>query len=95
MLGWRASGAPRADTSADPAGLVILPDAVVLRGQGSRQQLLIERAPTARFVGTAPGRDLLVVQPDVATVDESGVVTAVGDGRAIVTARTAEGSVQR
>ena len=57
-----------------PASWSILPERTVLRGQGARQQLLIERASTARFVGdrtptTRPSRHPI---PNVATVDESG-----------------------
>ena len=46
---------PRAISFAhpDPAGeLVILPERTVLRGQGARQQLLIERRLDGRFVGS-------------------------------------------
>ena len=83
-----AAAAPRA-SGPDPAGeLVILPATTVLRGQGARQQLLIERKADGRFVGPHTGSvGFSSSNPQVATVDESGVVTAIGDGRAIVTAK--------
>ena len=90
-----AAAAPRTDASPDPAGeLVILPERIVLRGQGSRQQLLVE----ARAGGTLHRRSHRARRPsrpripNVATVDDAGVVTAVGDGRAIITARDGEAS---
>ena len=55
----------------------------MLRGQGARQQLLLERRLDGRFVGShAEDASFSSSNPAVATVDESGVVTAVGDGRA-------------
>ena len=90
-----AAAAPRA-TEPDPAGeLVILPERTVLRGQGARQQLLIERRARRQLRRIAcRGRDLLVLQSQPwPTVDESGVVTAVGDGRAILTAKAGERSI--
>ena len=86
-----AAAALRA-TSPDPAGeLAVLPERPVLRGQGARQQLMIEKRVDGSFVG--PETDdakFSSSNPHVATVDEAGIVTAVGDGRAIVTA-TVEG----
>jgi hypothetical protein len=83
-----ATAATRA-TSPDPAGeLVILPEQTVLRGKGARQQLLIERRAGGSFVGPYTEDAIFSSSnPNVATVDESGVVTAVGDGRAILTAK--------
>ena len=75
---------------ADPAGsLTILPDRVVLRGQGSHQQLLVEALdPRGAAVGHRTSAcTFSSSNPNVATVDDKGVVTAVADGRAIVTAR--------
>ena len=55
----------------------------MLRGQGARQQLLLERRLDGSFVGShAEDASFSSSNPAVATVDESGVVTAVGDGRA-------------
>jgi hypothetical protein len=83
-----AAAVPRA-TGPDPAGeLVILPDRTVLRGQGARQQLLIERQAGGSFVGPeAAEATFSSSNPGVATVDDAGIVTAVGDGRAILTAK--------
>ena len=75
------SGAPKADTPA-PAALDILPHAVVLRGQGSRQQLLVEARAGTTYTGNRTGTSTFASSnPNVATVDAAGVVAAVGDGR--------------
>jgi hypothetical protein len=68
--------------------LVILPEQTVLRGQGARQQLIVERRLNGSFVG-AESEDVSYSSsnPNVATVDESGIVTAVGDGRTILAGR--------
>jgi Protein of unknown function (DUF1553)/Protein of unknown function (DUF1549)/Bacterial Ig-like domain (group 2) len=83
-----AAAVPRANGS-DPAGdLAILPGSLVLRGQGSRQQLLVEARQGNAFVGDRTAScTFSSSNPNVASVDASGLVTAVGDGRAIVTAR--------
>jgi len=80
--------ATRADSSDPPGELVILPDDVVLRGRGSRQQLLVAARAGETYVSPGTARATFASSnPNVATVDEEGVVSAVGDGRAIVTAR--------
>ncbi len=84
------SGAPKADTPA-PAALEILPQAVVLRGQGSRQQLIVEARAGTTYTGHRTGTSTFASSnPNVATVDAAGVVAAVGDGRTIITARDGE-----
>ena len=82
-------------TAPDPAGeLVILPEHTVLRGQGARQQLLIETRQNGSFIGSQTDEaKFSSSNPNVATVDESGLVTAVGDGRAILTAKVGERQV--
>lgn len=85
-----AAGTPRADTPSEPGDLVLLPDHVVLRGQGARQQFLVERRVGTSFVGTTANCRFTSSNPNVATVDAEGVVSAVGDGRAIITARAGE-----
>jgi hypothetical protein len=83
-----AAGAPKADTPADPGDLAILPDAVVLRGQGSRQQLIVEARTGTTFTGHRTRTSTFTSSnPNVATVDAAGTVAAVSDGRAIITAR--------
>ena len=85
-----ASGAPRADTP-DPAGdLVILPEAIVLRGKGSRQQLLVESRLAGTYVGHTAVSTFTSSNPTVATIDDAGLVSAVGDGRTIITARAGD-----
>ncbi len=82
------AGAPTADTPADPSALAILPEAVVLRGQGSRQQLIVEARAGNTFTGNRTGTSTFTSSnPNVATVDAAGTVAAVSDGRAIITAR--------
>ena len=88
-----AAGAPTADTPADPSELVILPDAVVLRGQGSRQQVIVEARTGTTFTGNRTGTSTFTSSnPNVATVDAAGTVAAVSDGRAIITARNGAAS---
>ena len=73
----------------DPDGaLVILPEAVALRGQGSLQQLIVARRAGETY--TRPAETSFTFEssnPHVAVVDANGVVSAVGDGRATITAR--------
>jgi len=89
-----ASGTPKAGAEVDAPGLAILPDAIVLRGQGSRQQLIVEARVGGAFTGNRTGTSSFSSSnPNVATVDGAGVVVAVGDGRAIVTARDGAASV--
>jgi uncharacterized protein DUF1549/uncharacterized protein DUF1553/Big-like domain-containing protein len=85
----------RAAARPDPnAELVILPEQTVLRGQGARQQLLVERRVNGSFVGSETDEaKFSSSNPNVATVDETGVVTAVGDGRTILTAKVADRNV--
>lgn len=88
-----ASGAPKADAPDATGGLAILPDAVVLRGLGSRQQLIVEARTGTTFTGNRTGTSTFASSnPGVATVDAAGTVVAVSDGRAIITARDGEGS---
>jgi hypothetical protein len=83
-----AFGAPEAGTPADPAELAILPDAIVLRGKGSRQQLIVEARAGHTYTGNRTATCTFTSSnPNVATVDAAGVVAAVSDGRAIITAR--------
>jgi uncharacterized protein DUF1549/uncharacterized protein DUF1553/Big-like domain-containing protein len=85
------SGAPKAGAPDATGGLAILPDAVVLRGQGSRQQLIVEARTGATYTGNRTGTSTFASSnPNVATVDAAGVVAAVSDGRAIISARDGE-----
>jgi hypothetical protein len=89
-----ASGTPKAGTDVDVPGLAILPDAIVLRGQGSRQQLIVEARVGAAYTGNRTGASTFISSnPNVATVDGAGLVVAVGDGRTIITAREGTSSV--
>jgi Protein of unknown function (DUF1553)/Protein of unknown function (DUF1549)/Bacterial Ig-like domain (group 2) len=70
------------------AGLTAQPARVLLRGPDAVQQLAVERT-----TGGAEPRDATTQvhyessAPSVATVDESGLITARGDGQATITAR--------
>jgi hypothetical protein len=88
-----ASATPRAGIyGADPV-LVILPDATALRGQGARQQLIVEKVEAGRFTGSLTDQSTFSSSDTrVATVDSSGVVIAVGDGRAVITAKSPAGA---
>ena len=80
--------APRASTDAESTDIVVLPDAVVLRGRGSQQRLLVEARRGGTFVGArTSGVTFSSSNPGVATVDDSGMVTAVRDGRATIVIR--------
>ncbi len=86
-----AFGAPKADTRDGTGDLAILPHAVVLRGQGSRQQLIVEARAGTTYTGNRTATSTFASSnPNVATVDAAGVVAAVSDGRAIITARAGE-----
>src|SRR5918993_2152936 len=82
-------------TTPDPEGtLVLLPDAISLRGQGSRQQLIVAQRVGDTY--TRPGAGSFAFEtsnPHVARVDASGIVSAVGDGRATITARAGAAAV--
>ena len=87
-----AGGATRATTTPDtPAEIVILPQDVMLTGAGSRQQLVVAAKAGAALAGDRTAESAFSSSdPRVATVDAEGVVTAVGDGRATITARAGE-----
>ena len=77
---------PRADVG--DSELAILPGAIVLRGQGSHQQILVEARAGDAYVGNrTASASFASSNPTVATVDDKGLVTAVRDGRALVTVR--------
>ncbi|HEV8130411.1 MAG TPA: DUF1553 domain-containing protein [Acidobacteriota bacterium] len=79
--------------------LIILPSQPILRGAGTKQQLLVEARSGNMFVGDlTSGATFSSSNAFVATVDGNGVVSAVADGRASITAtvsgRTATTVVQ-
>jgi hypothetical protein len=81
-----------AETRGEAAGeLTILPEKVLLRGQGSQQRLLVETRSSDTYVGSRTDIcSFTSSDPDVVTVDEKGVLSAVRDGRATITARDGE-----
>ena len=85
-----AAATPRADTKGS-GEIVILPGAIVLRGQGSQQQLLVEARSGDTYVGDRTASSTFTsANPNVATVDDKGVVTAVRDGRTLIVIRDGE-----
>ena len=86
-----AAAVPRAAAPDPSEHLTVLPHDIVLRGQGSRQQLLVEAGAGDVYVGDRTRECTFTSSnPNVASVDSDGVVSAVADGRAIVAARCGE-----
>lgn len=69
------------------AELSIHPSAIQLRGQGSRQQLLVTVETSGRQHDRTREASFVSSSPSVARISPDGVVTAVGTGQAIITAR--------
>jgi hypothetical protein len=79
----QAPGAP----AARAPDLALLPARVTLTGRESSQRLLVERRRAGVLAGDLSAKARFQSSnPRVATVDAAGVVRAVGDGRARVTA---------
>jgi hypothetical protein len=69
------------------ADLKLLPGDIVLHGPGASQRLLVVIEEQKQIVGERTSEAKFVSSnPAVATVDERGVVQAVGDGEATITA---------
>ncbi|QDU97558.1 DUF1549 and DUF1553 domain-containing protein [Lignipirellula cremea] len=67
--------------------LTALPGQVVLTGARSRQQLLLDGAVGDQRVDLTRAATYVSQQPEVAVVDEQGVVRPRGDGSAVIVAR--------
>src|SRR6516165_11403880 len=73
------------------AEAVVVPANTVLVGPGATQRLLVLQKDAGKIVGDQTRQAKLnSSNPAVATVDESGIVRAVGDGEALISA-TADG----
>jgi hypothetical protein len=73
------------------ADLSVLPADVSLAGPNARQRLSLLTADGGRYVGDITGRAAFSSSnPAVAAVDAAGIVRAVGDGEAVITARSAD-----
>jgi hypothetical protein len=69
------------------ADAVVVPANTVLVGPGATQRLLVLQKDAGKIVGDRTGQAKFgSSNPAVATVDESGIVRAVGDGEAIISA---------
>jgi hypothetical protein len=89
-----SSRVPSARTTEPPGPLSLLPDDVVLRGEGSQQQLLVAARLDDTYARPPAGAyTFSSSNPNVATVDREGIVSAVGDGRATITARAGASTV--
>src|SRR5688500_11761800 len=71
-----------------PDRLVIAPDHVVLRGEMSRQQVLVSGIAASQSFDLTSAVRYQTSDPAVATVDEQGVIRPVANGQATITART-------
>ncbi len=84
LLSWLCLSA----ASASAAGLTVLPEDVTLTGPHAAQRLIVLTGEPSQFTGEATARAKWTSSDGkVAAVDESGVVRAVGDGSAVITAR--------
>src|SRR5688572_27433921 len=67
-------------------GLRVLPENIVLSGTLANQRVLLLAEENGRAIGDkTDGAKFTSSNPQVATVDEAGVVQAVGDGEAVIT----------
>ena len=86
-----SASAPTVRVPDESAEIVVLPDGpdgIVLSGRGSQQQLLVEARAEGAYVGQrTAGSTFSSSNPGVATVDDTGMVTAVRDGRALIVIR--------
>jgi hypothetical protein len=79
---------PHAGTADAPGDLAVLPDSIVLSGRGSHQQLVVEARAGGSYIGNRTASSTFVSSnPNVAIVDDKGIVTAVGDGRTFIAIR--------
>ncbi|HEY3129258.1 MAG TPA: DUF1553 domain-containing protein [Acidobacteriota bacterium] len=75
------------NTTLSAEELIILPSQPILRGAGTRQQLLVESRSGDMFLrDLTSSASFSSSNPFVASVDGNGVVSAVADGRALITA---------
>ena len=77
-----------ATAKAVPADLALLPDSAALQGSRATQQFLVQaKFPDGHEEDLTRGASYTSSDPKVVTVDASGVVHAVADGEAVITAR--------
>jgi hypothetical protein len=85
--------APNSTRAAEPAELAILPPHPVLTGPHAAHQLVVEQSRGAQYTGDLTSKAKFAsLQPDVAHVSQSGLVTPVSDGTATIRAEV-DGSV--
>lgn len=70
----------------DPIPLQIQPDKITLTGPQATQRLIVLQTEKNKVVGDVSAKsEYFSLNPKVATVDETGLVKAVGDGEAVIT----------
>jgi Protein of unknown function (DUF1553)/Protein of unknown function (DUF1549) len=75
------------DAADVPAALQILPTAPILTGRNASQRLVIEEVRGGQFFGDhSPQAKFVSLNPEIARVDEHGVVTPIADGTAVIRA---------
>jgi hypothetical protein len=73
-------------TKAHAGNLQILPSESTLTGPHASQRLIVLAEESGKFIGDLTGKATFASSnPEVATVNEAGVVKAVGDGEAVIT----------
>ena len=74
-------------TAQGQPSLQIQPPTVTLTGPQATQRLIVLRSENDKLVADATGRaEFFSSNPKIATVDESGVIQAVGDGETNISA---------
>ncbi|MBI3463581.1 MAG: hypothetical protein HY000_11060, partial [Planctomycetes bacterium] len=83
-----ASLAQSQAASADSASVLLLPDRTVLYGPQATQRLVVESRADGRFAGDVTEQATFATSdPKVVVVENDGVVRAVGDGSAVISAK--------
>lgn len=87
ISGFIAQLAMTAEAERAISGLQILPTQPALTGPHASQQLVVEETHGEQFLGEVTARAKFTsLQPEIATVDERGIVTPVSDGTATIRA---------
>ena len=82
-----ASDAIRTDTSPKTSALDVFPEAIVLHGKGSRQQIVVVQQPKQQPATTNQTATYLSLDPRIVSVSRLGLVTPTGNGRTEIEVR--------
>ncbi len=90
LISLAISGVPNKSMAANDAkGVALLPAEIALNHKDATQRLVVEEIAGDKLVGDLTAKAKFVSSdPAVAVVDEKGIVRAVGDGTAVITAET-------